>query len=110
VSKFDFLKKIGILNALAVTLAGCNFNPANNVGPNVYGPPPMDLVDEYETDEVLEEDPEEETEDSEGETEGETEEETEGQTEGEDGNLINDDLEVEVNEPVLVYGPPPLEE
>lgn len=34
------MKKIGIFNAIALTLAGCNnYNPANNVAPDVYGPP-----------------------------------------------------------------------
>lgn len=41
-SKWNFWKKIGIFNALALTIAGCNsFNPSNNEAVGVYGPPEM---------------------------------------------------------------------
>ena len=47
-SKFNFLKKIGIFNALAISLVGCTFNPSHNVEAGVYGPPPMDIEEDYE--------------------------------------------------------------
>lgn len=57
-SRWNFLKKIGIFNALAITLAGCNsFNPAVNEPSGVYGPPemfeePAPISDAEESDEV----------------------------------------------------------
>lgn len=41
-SKFDFLKKMGIFSALALTITGCGkFNPEDNYPAEIYGPPEM---------------------------------------------------------------------
>lgn len=108
-SKFNFLKKIGIFNALAVTLIGCNFNPAQNVPAGVYGPPPMEQEDKYDPSEnipepiygppVIDEDAiivdEYDNSDS---------------KKMDPGFVINDDFEPEHNMEADVYGPPPGEE
>lgn len=53
-SKFNFLKKMGIFSALALTLAGCgNYDPAENIPEAIYGPPEMFENAEEITPEVL---------------------------------------------------------
>lgn len=47
-SKFNFLKKIGILGSIACALTGCGFKPEANIEPDVYGPPAME--DNYDID------------------------------------------------------------
>lgn len=108
-SKFNFLKKIGIFNALAVTLIGCNFNPGQNVPAGVYGPPPMEQGDEYDPSEnipeaiygppVIDEDEiivdEYDNSDS---------------KKMDPGFVINDDFDPEHNIADEVYGPPPGDE
>lgn len=48
-SKYNFLKKMGILGSIVCALTGCGFNPSNNIESDVYGPPIEDF-DDYDTD------------------------------------------------------------
>lgn len=41
-SKFNFLKKLGIFSAVVLTISGCgNFDPSENEPVCIYGPPEM---------------------------------------------------------------------
>jgi len=80
-SKFDFLKKLGILGSITCALSGCSFNPEANMEPGVYGPPPSEEVYDTNNDvnnsEVIEEDTD-----------------------------ISTDFDVTENEIECIYGPP----
>lgn len=46
-SKFNFLKKLGLLGAITAAISGCGFNPEQNIEVDVYGPP-VESFDEYD--------------------------------------------------------------
>jgi len=87
-SKFNFLKKLGILGSITCLLSGCSFNPSANVEPDVYGPPPME---EYADDDDISDNDNIDTGDEDNNTQ--TPEKI-------------DDYNVEQNEPLCIYGPP----
>jgi len=45
-SKFNFLKKIGIFGSIACILSGCVFDKTTNVPDEIYGPPEEIVEDE----------------------------------------------------------------